>query len=343
MDGAQGRNRTTDTAIFSRMLYQLSYLGAGRLPIAHATQPIKLRSAAGSSSASLGVAGYPILLGQPAAQVDIRAAAAAERPKLVQPRACRRSDTMSPIVCAQSSFVSSVHAVAGSVGSDRRIKARPARRARSGRASASLCSAATIAGDARSTGIRCGAAATSAAIRRSAASPAACGPASSSCSGGCTRAPHDLRQPQCGEAEQARPQRVLRQRGVQGRAQARPADAPAARRNPPGSRRTDCAAGSAAPAPAATRRVRRPMGRRLASPRLPPRRRASTSIATSAGVGWMCSRDTAGKLDIRLRQRLHLLLDVVIERPGHDNHAIAQRRLQPGGQGASSTSTGASG
>ena len=29
MDGAQGRNRTTDTAIFSCMLYQLSYLGAG--------------------------------------------------------------------------------------------------------------------------------------------------------------------------------------------------------------------------------------------------------------------------------------------------------------------------
>src|SRR5271165_954103 len=28
--GAQGRNRTTDTAIFSRMLYQLSYLGAPR-------------------------------------------------------------------------------------------------------------------------------------------------------------------------------------------------------------------------------------------------------------------------------------------------------------------------
>ena len=27
---AQGRNRTTDTAIFSRMLYQLSYLGAPR-------------------------------------------------------------------------------------------------------------------------------------------------------------------------------------------------------------------------------------------------------------------------------------------------------------------------
>ena len=28
-NGAQGRNRTTDTAIFSRMLYQLSYLGSG--------------------------------------------------------------------------------------------------------------------------------------------------------------------------------------------------------------------------------------------------------------------------------------------------------------------------
>jgi hypothetical protein len=28
MHGAQGRDRTTDTAIFSRMLYQLSYLGA---------------------------------------------------------------------------------------------------------------------------------------------------------------------------------------------------------------------------------------------------------------------------------------------------------------------------
>ena len=26
-DGAQGRDRTADTAIFSRMLYQLSYLG----------------------------------------------------------------------------------------------------------------------------------------------------------------------------------------------------------------------------------------------------------------------------------------------------------------------------
>ena len=28
-NGAQGRDRTADTAIFNRMLYQLSYLGTG--------------------------------------------------------------------------------------------------------------------------------------------------------------------------------------------------------------------------------------------------------------------------------------------------------------------------
>jgi hypothetical protein len=28
-DGARGRNRTSDTAIFNRMLYQLSYPGTG--------------------------------------------------------------------------------------------------------------------------------------------------------------------------------------------------------------------------------------------------------------------------------------------------------------------------
>ena len=32
MNGAQGRDRTTDTAIFSRMLYQLSYLGIALEP-----------------------------------------------------------------------------------------------------------------------------------------------------------------------------------------------------------------------------------------------------------------------------------------------------------------------
>ena len=33
-DGAQGRDRTTDTAIFSRMLYQLSYLGPSEAAVA---------------------------------------------------------------------------------------------------------------------------------------------------------------------------------------------------------------------------------------------------------------------------------------------------------------------
>ena len=32
VNGAQGRNRTTDTVIFSHVLYQLSYLGA-ELPL----------------------------------------------------------------------------------------------------------------------------------------------------------------------------------------------------------------------------------------------------------------------------------------------------------------------
>ncbi len=33
--GAQGRNRTTDTVIFSHVLYQLSYLGAGPFQDGH--------------------------------------------------------------------------------------------------------------------------------------------------------------------------------------------------------------------------------------------------------------------------------------------------------------------
>ena len=32
-DGAQGRNRTTDTRIFSPLLYRLSYLGAAGAPL----------------------------------------------------------------------------------------------------------------------------------------------------------------------------------------------------------------------------------------------------------------------------------------------------------------------
>ena len=56
-DGAQGRNRTTDTAIFSRMLYQLSYLGAGPLPILHWHPADQVTSSAASSSVVSGGAG----------------------------------------------------------------------------------------------------------------------------------------------------------------------------------------------------------------------------------------------------------------------------------------------
>ena len=37
--GAQGRDRTTDTAIFSHVLYQLSYLGAPRAKAAERARP----------------------------------------------------------------------------------------------------------------------------------------------------------------------------------------------------------------------------------------------------------------------------------------------------------------
>ena len=59
-NGAQGRDRTTDTAIFSRMLYQLSYLGtsltAGGLgaPVySQAGQPCPPRFAFGFARRSL--------------------------------------------------------------------------------------------------------------------------------------------------------------------------------------------------------------------------------------------------------------------------------------------------
>ena len=46
IDGAQGRNRTTDTVIFSHVLYQLSYLGARRPFLARARQEGVLGAAA---------------------------------------------------------------------------------------------------------------------------------------------------------------------------------------------------------------------------------------------------------------------------------------------------------
>ena len=58
--GAQGRNRTTDTAIFSRMLYQLSYLGsraAGHRPCGQADQA---GSPPCSSSFAAGIRYWPV-------------------------------------------------------------------------------------------------------------------------------------------------------------------------------------------------------------------------------------------------------------------------------------------
>ena len=49
-NGAQGRNRTTDTAIFSRMLYQLSYLGT-----AHALRGPRPYRMPASRSSRVGV------------------------------------------------------------------------------------------------------------------------------------------------------------------------------------------------------------------------------------------------------------------------------------------------
>jgi hypothetical protein len=47
--GAQGRNRTTDTVIFSHVLYQLSYLGARNSP----SGPVRRRLYRGSSRTCL--------------------------------------------------------------------------------------------------------------------------------------------------------------------------------------------------------------------------------------------------------------------------------------------------
>ena len=81
-DGAQGRNRTTDTAIFSRMLYQLSYLG-----IEGDSAPYRMHRGR-SSRVRRGGRGAGILFRvwlrrsiyacQPAAKIDIGAALATE-------------------------------------------------------------------------------------------------------------------------------------------------------------------------------------------------------------------------------------------------------------------------
>ena len=56
-DGAQGRNRTTDTVIFSHVLYQLSYLGIRGWAGRPAGEPAPYRSPSSLSTLSGSAAG----------------------------------------------------------------------------------------------------------------------------------------------------------------------------------------------------------------------------------------------------------------------------------------------
>ncbi len=158
---------------------------AGHTPCHPPDQADSSASGAPSSSGSVGTAGtrYCSVSQRPDRHRRTVGCRTAECP----PRqVCRRSGTRQRFA-SQSSPRSIIHRSAGKPGSDRTVKARPARCARAANASASACRVETIAGEARNTGKRCGATPTCIAIARKAARPAACGPASSSCSGGCTR------------------------------------------------------------------------------------------------------------------------------------------------------------
>ena len=58
-DGAQGRNRTTDTVIFSHVLYQLSYLGVPAEPEASAYRGAQRSLSSPSFARVFGSAGGP--------------------------------------------------------------------------------------------------------------------------------------------------------------------------------------------------------------------------------------------------------------------------------------------
>src|ERR1700683_4897705 len=97
MDGAQGRNRTTDTRIFSPLLYRLSYLGisgrAGFLEEGSGDVQRGARAGSGRVALSVPVAIYPgrailvlhrrdrIAAAKPFGEVDIGTALRAEGPE----------------------------------------------------------------------------------------------------------------------------------------------------------------------------------------------------------------------------------------------------------------------
>ena len=78
--GAQGRDRTADTAIFSRMLYQLSYLGQReQMRPGEAMRALARLAIAVQSVALRRWAGNSVAVVEPFHQVAVLAAAAAER------------------------------------------------------------------------------------------------------------------------------------------------------------------------------------------------------------------------------------------------------------------------
>src|SRR5690606_12386167 len=89
-NGAQGRNRTSDTRIFNPLLYQLSYLGTRPAGV-FAAGPGVYRNRLPACPAALFVLRRrrvfvrlfirfdPVAAAQPAAEIDIRAALGAER------------------------------------------------------------------------------------------------------------------------------------------------------------------------------------------------------------------------------------------------------------------------
>ena len=197
---AQGRNRTTDTAIFSRMLYQLSYLGTRQPRLAargHTGCPPGDQAASGPSSES--TAG--LRQARPAARVCGTAQSASGRgpPRrsagcktavLPRQQACRRSGSAHrrarfwagarswrlhcPGVARQRRVATQDQSTSGAPRKIRHRARVPFQRRHNGRRSAQGGHPARV-GRHR------------AATARNAARPAACGPASNSCSGGCTR------------------------------------------------------------------------------------------------------------------------------------------------------------
>jgi hypothetical protein len=88
LSGAQSRNRTSDTRIFNPLLYQLSYLGTvwcagdtqGGQGCPEGKRPGSMRLGWGvvvGNVLAFGLVrdGDPVAFGQPAAKIDVRAAA----------------------------------------------------------------------------------------------------------------------------------------------------------------------------------------------------------------------------------------------------------------------------